>query len=60
MNLSSDLHLVLSETEIRSLWIHLDARRADLDGPLDAVLKRVESVLWDRMTIETLSEVADG
>ena len=57
MYLSSDLNFELSEKEAKSLWSFLNSRERDLDLRLSGVMKRLESGLWDRFSIDDMAAI---
>jgi hypothetical protein len=56
MNLNSEVRIPMSETEAKRLWNFLEERRKDLDEGLLPIVRRLETELWDRMTIDELQE----
>ena len=59
MNLNSEMRIVLSEAEAKTLWAYLEKRRNELDEGLLPFLRRLETGLWDRMTIDEFAESRD-
>lgn len=65
MHLSSDLKLEMTEGEAKQLWKFMSGKDDELNLTLSGLKKRLESHLWDRLSIEemalagSLGEVAD-
>ena len=55
MNLSCDFCLNMNETEAKSLWSYLNSKDSDLDGTLRSLMMRLESQLWDSLSIEDMT-----
>ena len=57
MYLSSDMNLTLSETEAKNLWTFLNSRYAEIDDSLAVLTRRIESALWDRLSIDEIAKL---
>ena len=51
MSLSSELVLDLGDIEAKNLWNFLNKHENDLDESLVALMRRLESGLWDHLSI---------
>jgi hypothetical protein len=51
MSLSSELVLDLGGIEAKNLWDFLNKHENDLDESLVALMRRLESGLWDHLSI---------
>lgn len=58
--MSSDLNLELTDSEAKKLWKYLSGTEDDLDLTLSSVRRRLESLLWDRLSIEEMALVGSG
>jgi hypothetical protein len=57
MSLSSELILDLGGIEARNLWNFLNKHENDLDEILVALMRRLESGLWDRLSIDDMDDI---
>ena len=57
MYLSSEMNLTLSQAEAKKLWTFLNSRYAEIDDSLAVLTRRIESALWDRLSIDEIAEL---
>jgi len=57
MYLSSDMNLTLSQAEAKKLWTFLNSRYGEIDDSLVVLTRRIESALWDRLSIDEIAEL---
>ena len=57
MSLNSELFFDIDEVEARNLWDFLNKREPELNDSLLTLMRRLESGLWDCLSIDEFSEI---
>lgn len=57
MCLNSEFFFDIDEIEARNLWDFLNNRETELNDPLTKLMRRLESGLWDSLSIDEFSEI---
>lgn len=55
--MNSELFFDIDVTEARNLWDFLNSREAELNDSMLKLMHRLESGLWDRLSIDEFSEI---
>lgn len=55
--MNSELFFDINEVEARNLWDFLNKREPELNDSLLTLMRRLESDLWDCLSIDEFSEI---
>lgn len=55
IHLNSDPEILISQAEAKCLWDFLNSNEAKLTQQLHALMRRIESNLWDGLSIDEMS-----
>lgn len=55
--MNSELFFDIDEVEARNLWDFLNKREPELNDSLLTLMRRLESGLWDCLSIDEFSEI---
>ncbi len=57
MTLSFDLKFNIGGSEVKSLWMFLNVNEKHLDADLSALMHRLESELWNHLSIDEMNNI---
>lgn len=55
--MNSEFFFDIDEVEARTLWDFLNTRETELNESLSKLMRRLESGLWDCLSIDEFSEI---